>query len=84
MALGVPVVARASGGPREIIETGKSGLLVPPARPDDVANAVHRVLQDVRLREHLRAGAVDRFRACFGAHRMTAELEGAIAELCAA
>jgi glycosyltransferase involved in cell wall biosynthesis len=83
MALGVPVVARAIGGPQEIIETGKSGLLVPASRLDEVADAVERVLDDGHLRDRLRAGAAARFRAHFAANRMTAELEGAIAELCA-
>ena len=84
MALGVPVVATAAAGPREIIEDGRSGLLVPAARSDDLADAVQRVLDDGQLRERLRAGAADRFRAHFGAERMAADLETAIWELCAA
>ena len=81
MALGVPVVAMATGGPREIIEDGRSGLLVPTAQPDDIADAVHRLLGDVRLRERISAAAVERFRSRFGADRMTADLQRAIAEL---
>ncbi|HEX7311868.1 MAG TPA: glycosyltransferase family 4 protein, partial [Gaiellaceae bacterium] len=84
MALGVPVIASATGGPREIIEDGESGLLVAGSRPEDVADAVHRVLDDVRLRERLSAGAVERFRSRFAAERMAADLQGAIAELGAA
>ena len=33
MALGVPVVATDVGGPREIIEDGREGYLLPPREP---------------------------------------------------
>ena len=84
MALGVPVIASATGGPREIIEDGESGLLVAGSRAGHVADAVQRVLEDVRLRERLSAAGVERFRSRFAAERMTADLQGAIAELGAA
>jgi glycosyltransferase involved in cell wall biosynthesis len=83
MALGVPVVSAATGGPRELIEDGKSGLLVPTSEPRDVADAVQRILTDVQLQEQISTGAVARFRARFGADRMTADLQRAIAELVA-
>jgi glycosyltransferase involved in cell wall biosynthesis len=81
MAFGVPVVAAAAGGPRELIEDGTSGLLVPTAEQNDVADAVQRLLDDASLRERISAGAVDRFRSRFGAERMAADLQRAIAEL---
>lgn len=84
MALGVPVVAAAAGGPREIIEDGRSGLLVTASRPQGVADAVQRVLDDGGLRERLRSGGSDRFHAHFGARRMASDLEDAISELCVA
>jgi len=84
MALGVPVIASATGGPREIIEHGESGLLVAGSRLEDVVDAVHGLLEDVLLRERLGAGAVERFRSRFVAERMTADLQGAITKLGAA
>jgi glycosyltransferase involved in cell wall biosynthesis len=84
MALGVPVVAVAAGGPDEIIEDGRSGLLVPVARRDGIAEAVGRLVQDHELHARLSAGAVSRFHACFDARRMSADIEAAIRELCAA
>ena len=46
MACEAPVVASAVGGIREVVEDGATGLLVPPARPDDLAAALRRVLDD--------------------------------------
>ncbi len=46
MACETPVVASAVGGILEVVEDGKTGILVPPARPDDLAAALRRVLDD--------------------------------------
>ena len=44
MAAGLPVVATDVGGVPEMVERGSSALLVPPHRPDLLAEAVGRVL----------------------------------------
>ena len=46
MACETPVVASGVGGILEVVEDGKTGLLVPPARPDELASALKRVLDD--------------------------------------
>ena len=46
MACEAPVVASAVGGIVEVVEDGKTGLLVPPARPDELARALTTLLQD--------------------------------------
>jgi glycogen synthase len=46
MACRTPVVASAVGGILEVVEDGRTGLLVPPARPDELADAIRRVLDD--------------------------------------
>jgi glycogen synthase len=46
MACETPVVASAVGGIVEVVEDGKTGLLVPPARPDVLADALKKVLAD--------------------------------------
>lgn len=60
LALGLPVVATAVGGVKEAIGEGVSGLGVPPARPDLLAEAVLRVAADPELRSRLAAGALIR------------------------
>ncbi len=46
MACGTPVVASGVGGILEVVEDGRTGLLVPPGRPDELADALRRVLDD--------------------------------------
>ncbi len=57
MACGVPVVATASPGTREIVAVGADGLLVDRHEPDALAAALQRVLLDASLRERLSQGA---------------------------
>jgi glycogen synthase len=46
MACETAVVASAVGGILEVVEDGRTGLLVPPGRPDALAEALNRVLAD--------------------------------------
>ncbi|MFA7283926.1 MAG: GT4 family glycosyltransferase PelF, partial [Candidatus Omnitrophota bacterium] len=48
-AAGVPVVATRVGGVIDIIEDGKNGLLVPPADPRSMSEAVMRIFKDPQL-----------------------------------
>jgi len=59
MACGVPVVASAISGIPEAIENQRTGLLVPPADPRELADALERLLADPAAAEDLgRAGEV--------------------------
>jgi glycosyltransferase involved in cell wall biosynthesis len=49
-ALGVPVVATEAGGIPDLIDHEKTGLLVPPAQPVELAEAILRMLTDSDLR----------------------------------
>ena len=60
LALGKPLVASAEGGPLEIVEDGRSGLLFPAGDPAALATAVQRVLDEPRLAESLARGARER------------------------
>ena len=54
-AMGVPVVATATGGIPEVVRDGATGLLVPDARPDALAAALERLLTDDGLHARLSA-----------------------------
>jgi colanic acid/amylovoran biosynthesis glycosyltransferase len=57
MASGLPVVTTPVNGIPELVETGVTGVLVAPGRPDLLAVALERVLRDPALRAALsRAG----------------------------
>ena len=49
MAVGVPVVGARVGGVAEMVEEGKTGLLVDPYDTKDIAEAICRILSDENL-----------------------------------
>jgi glycosyltransferase involved in cell wall biosynthesis len=53
MALEVPVIASRITGIPELVEDGRTGLLVTPARLDQLVEALARLLADGSLREQL-------------------------------
>jgi glycosyltransferase involved in cell wall biosynthesis len=55
---GVPVIATSIGAACELIENGRSGLLVPPGNVAGLADAVRSVLHDPILSERLRSGGL--------------------------
>jgi len=79
LACGVPVIASAVGGLKEIIIDGDCGLLVPPGDAAALARAMRRLLTDEALR--LRLGAAARSRARqFSLQRRSRELLGMLVE----
>jgi glycosyltransferase involved in cell wall biosynthesis len=65
MAAGRPVVAAATGGVPELVEDGRTGLLVPPGDAAALAAALRRLIEDRvlarRLGEEGRRSALHRF-----------------------
>ena len=55
MALGAPVIATDVGGASDVVSNGVSGLLVRPADPDALADAMIRLLGDQALASSLSA-----------------------------
>lgn len=51
MACGIPVIATQVGGIAELIETGETGLLVPPSDPAMLRDAIARYLDNYDLRK---------------------------------
>lgn len=53
MAAGLPVIVTRSGGPQEIVRHKESGWLIDTAAPQQIANAVIRLVDDPALRQRL-------------------------------
>lgn len=62
-ARGRGVVGGRAGGILDLVEDGVEGLLVDPESPDELADALERVLTDRALAERLGAAAHDRYEA---------------------
>ena len=63
MAAGVPVVGADGGGIPEMVEPGVSGLLAPAGKPEELARALSRVLEDPDLARRLQEGGSRRVEA---------------------
>jgi L-malate glycosyltransferase len=83
MQAGVPVIGTSVGGIPDIIEDGKSGILVPPHRPDILASGLRRLVQDGHLRVRLGEEGRQRARNQFGAERYVSDVELMYAKLLA-
>lgn len=59
LSAGQAIVATAVGGPAEVLEDGRTALLVPPADPDAMAGALERLLCDNAARQALAAEGRD-------------------------
>jgi colanic acid/amylovoran biosynthesis glycosyltransferase len=80
MAVGVPVIATNIAGTSELIEDGRTGLLVRPSDPEALAEAVVRMIDDHPLR--LRCAELGRQKvvAEFDVDKETAKLRGHLLE----
>lgn len=53
MANGIPVVATAVGGIPNILTSNINGILVSPARPEELANGIEALLSDAAMRKRI-------------------------------
>jgi glycosyltransferase involved in cell wall biosynthesis len=60
LACGVPAVVTDQGGPKEIVEDGRSGLVIPGEDPVALGQALEKLLEDPALRKRLGEGGVAR------------------------
>lgn len=81
MAARIPVVSSAIGGTDELIEDGRSGLLVPPGDAEALAAALRRVLGDEELRRGLAARARERVEEGLTREQMAERVTGVYREL---
>jgi len=80
MALGVPVVATAVTGIPELIEDGRTGLLVPQHDPPAIAGAIKRTLADREAASDRARAARQRVEREFDVHRNVAQLRALLEE----
>jgi glycosyltransferase involved in cell wall biosynthesis len=52
-ATGLPILSTEVGEARRLVETGKSGLVIPVGRPDDFERALARMIMDESFRQSL-------------------------------
>lgn len=70
----VPLIATAVGGIPELVEDGKSGLLVPPSNPKAIVKAILLILSDSTLSEYLSREGRCRALKFFTINRVIAEV----------
>lgn len=73
-ALGVPVIASRIGSLNEIVQHGKSGLLVPPNSPAALASTLAHLAGASAFANNLRRGAREAYEDRFNSARITDEL----------
>jgi glycosyltransferase involved in cell wall biosynthesis len=57
MAAGRPVIGTKTGGIPDLVDDGRTGILVPPSDPEALAQALRRLLESADLRERMSAAA---------------------------
>jgi glycosyltransferase involved in cell wall biosynthesis len=75
MATEIPVVATRCGGPEEIVSDGVSGLLVDTDSPQQIVDAVERLMRDKALRQRLTRAAQESAQKQFSTSAMVARYE---------
>jgi glycosyltransferase involved in cell wall biosynthesis len=73
MAFGKPAVATAGGGTNEIIEDQKTGYLVNPSNPKELAEKISILLEDPALRSKMGRNGEARIHEVFSIETMTDE-----------
>jgi glycosyltransferase involved in cell wall biosynthesis len=72
LAAGVPVIANDSGGTRELVRHGRTGLLLARRTPHEIAAALARIIDDVSLAQRLAQAGRRHVRRRFSMQRMKA------------
>ncbi len=70
MALGKPVIVTRAGGPVEIVEEERTGLMVSPGNVTEMADAIIRLLQNPDQIRDMGTAGRERFLRIFTANRM--------------
>jgi len=82
LAIGVPVIATNIAGTSELIEDGKTGLLIRPSDPIALADAVVRMIADHDFRLRAAAEGRKKVELEFDVDKETAKLNDALLQCC--
>jgi glycosyltransferase involved in cell wall biosynthesis len=70
MSSGVPVVATDVGGNREVVIDGVTGFIVPPNRPEQIADRIIELIRAPERSRRMKGKAIERSRRMFSAESM--------------
>jgi glycosyltransferase involved in cell wall biosynthesis len=76
MASGLPAIVSATGGLREVVENDVSGILVEPARADEIGAAIARLANSAEIRAKVGAAARVRVEANYSMESMARQTLG--------
>jgi len=69
MASRLPVISTTVGAIPELVDDGKTGILVPPGMPGQIADAVIKLCKDEHLRRSMGRAGYDKFRKHYDMER---------------
>lgn len=75
MAMKKPIVATSVGGIPEVVDNGKTGILIPPSRPEDMARAIINLIGNKRIAEEMGEAGKQRVRQLFSIEQMIMHYE---------
>jgi len=81
MSYGIPVVSTPVGGIPEVVEDGKTGLLVPPGNVDRLAEALKYLIENEDIRSEFGRAARKKVEAKFTIEKMTERLDQLFTEI---
>jgi glycosyltransferase involved in cell wall biosynthesis len=73
MASNLPLIASDVGGLREVVEDGRTGIIVPPANSKQIASAIQRLAESDGLRAQMNAAARARVVENYSMEKMAAQ-----------
>lgn len=81
MAVGTPVVATPVGGIPEVVQDGKTGILVPPGDAEALAGAIASLLDSPKTQEGLETNASDFVSSRFSIEKVARQVESVYEEV---